>query len=77
MTSKDRVLTAFAGSEPDRVPIFANLTPQVGERLARALDLTVQLVMCGLPEAQKIPAPSSPDALSAMMQSVITGLLLS
>jgi uroporphyrinogen decarboxylase len=39
MNSKERLLTALEHSEPDRVPIFANLTPRVGDRLGNELGL--------------------------------------
>lgn len=39
MTSKERVLTALNHRQPDRVPIFATLTPQVAQRLSHHLQL--------------------------------------
>lgn len=39
MTPKQRVLTTLRKQEPDRVPIFANLTPQVAEKLGKQLNL--------------------------------------
>ena len=39
MTSRERVLKAINYVEPDRPPIFANLTPQAAEKLSQALEL--------------------------------------
>jgi len=44
VTPRERFLTALEHREPDRVPIFANLTPQVGETLAEALQAPVETV---------------------------------
>ncbi|UCG00114.1 MAG: hypothetical protein JSV89_11375 [Spirochaetaceae bacterium] len=48
MNSKERFLTALEHAEPDRVPIFANLTPQVGQRLGRELGFPGEAVMSRL-----------------------------
>lgn len=48
MNSKERFLTALEHSEPDRVPIFANLTPQVGDRLGNELGLPGEPVLSRL-----------------------------
>jgi uroporphyrinogen decarboxylase len=45
MTSKERFLTTLEHAEPDRVPVFANLTPQVGERLGKELGVPEAPVM--------------------------------
>jgi uroporphyrinogen decarboxylase len=42
MLPKERVLTALRKEEPDQVPVFATLTPQVAERLGRELGLPYQ-----------------------------------
>ncbi len=39
MRPRERILTVLEGKKPDRPPIFANLTPQAAEKLARALNL--------------------------------------
>lgn len=39
MTSRERVIKALNFEEPDRVPIVANLTPQVAKRLGEAMNL--------------------------------------
>jgi uroporphyrinogen decarboxylase len=48
MNSKERFLTALEHAEPDRVPIFANLTPQVGDRLGKELGLPGEPVLSRL-----------------------------
>jgi len=42
MDSRTRFLTALAHEEPDRVPVFATLTAQVGEKLAEELGLPAE-----------------------------------
>jgi uroporphyrinogen decarboxylase len=39
MTKRDRFLTAINNKQPDRVPVFANLTPQVAKKLGKKLNL--------------------------------------
>lgn len=39
MTPRERMLRAIRFEEPDRVPTFSNLTPQVAERLGKFLNL--------------------------------------
>jgi uroporphyrinogen decarboxylase len=39
MTSKERLRSALNFEEPDRVPIVANLTPQVAENLGKVMNL--------------------------------------
>ncbi|MBC7959310.1 MAG: hypothetical protein H7X94_05545, partial [Vallitaleaceae bacterium] len=39
MNSRERMITALNFEEPDRVPIVANLTPQVAERLGKVMNL--------------------------------------
>lgn len=39
MTKKERFITAAKRGVPDRVPIFANLTPQVAEKLGKKFGL--------------------------------------
>ena len=39
MTPRQRVLEAISHRQPDRPPIFATLTPQVAEKLAKKLNL--------------------------------------
>ena len=38
-TSKERVLKTINFEEPDRVPIFVTITPQVAEKLSQFLDI--------------------------------------
>ncbi|KKL09600.1 hypothetical protein LCGC14_2564250, partial [marine sediment metagenome] len=40
MTSKKRVLTAINLEEPDRVPLFITITPQVAEKLSEHLGIS-------------------------------------
>ena len=40
MKSKDRVLTALNHKQPDRPPVFATVTPQIGETLNTRLGIT-------------------------------------
>ena len=42
MTSKERVFRAINFQQPDRVPVFATLTPQVAKRLSSHLGLTYE-----------------------------------
>lgn len=39
MTSKKRFLAALEHKEPDRVPTFTNITPQIAEKLGREMNL--------------------------------------
>ena len=39
LSPKERVLKAINFEEPDRVPIFITITPQVAERLSQYLDI--------------------------------------
>ena len=39
MTRKERFIVAMKNGQPDRVPVFANLTPQIAEKLGRLFDL--------------------------------------
>jgi len=39
MKAKERVIIALRKQEPDRIPIFANLTPQVAEKLGKKMRL--------------------------------------
>lgn len=43
MNSRERFLATIAGKTPDRVPIVANLTQQLAERLAKELYCDVQM----------------------------------
>jgi uroporphyrinogen decarboxylase len=42
MTSKERVTKTLNFETPDRVPVIANLTPQVAERLGKVMNLPYQ-----------------------------------
>ena len=42
MTSRDRVLTAFAPEEPDRVPLWCGASPGFWEKAKRELGLDDQ-----------------------------------
>ncbi len=44
MNSKERVITALKNKEPDRIPVYANLTPQVAKKLGEKMNLTFQPV---------------------------------
>lgn len=46
MTSKERMLTAIKHREPDRVPTFANLTPQVAKKLGKKMGLSWEPEIC-------------------------------
>lgn len=48
MTSKERMLTAIKHREPDRVPTFANLTPQVAKELGKKMGLSWEPEICML-----------------------------
>ena len=39
MTRKERFTVAMKNGQPDRVPVFANLTPQIAEKLGRLFEL--------------------------------------
>lgn len=39
MSKRQRFLTAINNKAPDRVPVFAHLTPQVAEKLGKEMDL--------------------------------------
>jgi uroporphyrinogen decarboxylase len=39
MNSRERIFAAISHKQPDRAPVFATLTPQVAEKLAKALKL--------------------------------------
>jgi uroporphyrinogen decarboxylase len=39
MNSRERFLAVINHQEPDRVPVFANLTPQVAEKLGKKMNL--------------------------------------
>lgn len=43
MNQRERFLTTINGGTPDRVPVVANLTVQVAEKLAKELDCEVQM----------------------------------
>ncbi len=43
MNSRERFIAAINGEKPDRVPIVANLTEQLAEKLAKELDCEVQM----------------------------------
>ncbi len=42
MTSKERVLKAIKHQQPDRPPVFATLTPQAAEKLARHIGMAYE-----------------------------------
>ncbi len=46
MTSKERVLTAFANKQPDRVPIFADFVPEVKQKLLQHFQTEDYDEMC-------------------------------
>jgi len=39
MSPRERFLAALNHKEPDRVPTFTNLTPQVAEKLGKKMNL--------------------------------------
>lgn len=39
MTRKERFIVAMKNGQPDRVPVFASLTPQIAEKLGKLFDL--------------------------------------
>ena len=39
MTSRERVLAAFDHKEPDRVPMYMTIIPELAESLAACLDI--------------------------------------
>jgi len=54
-SSRERVMTALNPEEPDRVPIFVTITPQVTERLSRHL---------GIPEYSHPDSPLAENRIS-------------
>ncbi len=44
MKPKERVIRALRNQEPDRIPIFANLTPQIAEKLGKKMGLPYKSV---------------------------------
>lgn len=44
MTKRQRVITAMNNKQPDRVPVFANLTPQIAKKLGNELNLPYEPV---------------------------------
>ena len=44
MNSKERFLSAARNNKPDRVPVFANLTPQIAEKLGKKMNLPYEPV---------------------------------
>jgi uroporphyrinogen decarboxylase len=42
MTSRERVLTAIDHKEPDRLPVFVTLTPQVAQQLSAFFNITYE-----------------------------------
>ena len=44
MQPKERVIRTLRKQEPDQVPVFANLTPQLAEKLGRKMKLPYESV---------------------------------
>jgi len=65
MTSRERVLTALDHEEPDRVPIHADFTPEVAERMSEYLKLDDSTAEAYSGKISEIPLVMKHDLLVA------------